>query len=624
MNTFSDFASLYDYLEQIDIQEGEFQIAAMFMQLRDHFVEQGELESAQNAQVEIDVFNFQINQGKVTPLFKGSDHEGNQIEYPSFDRFTDADAEYLLSRLQSTKNPLLTARYGHLLWKWKRDSVSAKRASEAYLELSKKYDELSRDFPEKTWNISFLHALENFFALSLELNYETERAKSEILETVRSYPIDSSSSFLIHLKLVELMLSNRIFMKADFNDVQEKLWQVASKAQSVHQFVQLCVIGEKVGNKFESQLKNWQEEIGKKYEEITLAQKGTDNLDALMYCGDAIKAYKKAKNDQKVAELTLVYDKLKRNIELTPHTQELDSTDYVKWCEEKATEFSKNDIKYIVKTLMRDTSLLPDVGKMREQAKSIKESSLVFHLSTPVALDSNGNKVQIFSTEEEKQKFYVLQEYGIEIGLKRILLDALFSKSIEAGLLHFQSLYDFLKQDSWVGQPIPKGKKSGEVVEHIWLELVSPALKNFFEEAQKPEDSAQFILFIDSLVPKLEGMIRDICFLIEIPIFKFERDREGRETTRERYIHELLYEEKLKSIFGENDLFFFKFLFIEKGGYNLRNKVAHGLMYEKEYSKTLCFLVLLSFLRLSKFQFSDSPIQYDDNAFTETDKDSKD
>ncbi len=624
MTSFPDLSSLYAYLEQIDITVSEFQIGAHFMQLRVCLIEQGSNEDARKAQVEIDIFNFQINQGEVKPLTWGKNPDGTEFSYPSFSRFTDADSDYLRSRLQSTNNLLLSARYGHILWKWKRgerDSWAwAQRATEAYLELSKKYAELSRSLPESTWGVSFLHAIENCFALSLELNYETvrDKVKSEILQIVSSYPVDISSSFLIHLKLVDLMLRKSLFKATDFSNIQEKLWRVALRAESVHQFVQLCLIGEKVGEKTGNQLKNWQEEIGKKFEQEMTAQMGKNNFFEIENCEDAIKAYRKARNDQKVAELTLVYDKLKRNIVLTPFPQELNLTEYEKWCEEKANELSKSDFTAIINVLMWDKSLLPDIGEVEQRAKEKKDMSRISNLFPLVVLDSNGNKAQYFSTEEEKLKFSVLEQYGNEIERRCILIDALLSKAIEAEALNFQSLYGFLKRDSWIGQPIQKGYKSGEVAQHIWLDLVSPALKSFFEEFQKPRDSAQFILFIDSLVPKLEGMIRDICFLVEIPIFTFDQGNRS----RERYIHELLYEEKLKSTCGENDLFFFKFLFIEKSGYNLRNKVAHGLMAAREYSRTLCYLILLSFLRLSKFQLSDSPIQYDDNIFTETDKDS--
>ncbi len=629
MNQFSDLPSVYDYVEQHGVRERHARIADLFRQVRDVLFEQGKAEESQKAQVEVDVFCFQIYEGKTKPMFKATDENGKEIEYPSFERFRDNDYAYIRSRFEQTRSALLKARYGHIVWKGTHDFEAAQQATEGYLQLSKEYEVLDKASPEKLWGIELLHAIENFFVLSLELNYHIERAKKRILDIVQTYPAHYSSAFLIHFRLVERMLETpRYFRDEDFKDVQEKLWEVAFQTQHSSQFIKLCMTAEKVGKKIGNSFRNWQEEIGKKFEQMMSEEKGKDDFAAWENCQEAIQAYKRAGHREKVSELEKVFAELKKNLELPVHKIDLDLSDYLKWCEETAEKISEWDFTQLINVLMWDKNLLPDLAQVREQAMREKEQSLIA-LTTPTILDSNGNLAQHFATEEEKQKFFEISQYGIVLSLKQLLIEAILKKSIEKGNLTLEALSEFLKKETWIGQSIPKGGTWSGKIEHTWLNLVLPSLKAFFEESQKPRETAQFILFIDSIVPKIEGMLRDICALIEIPTFKFERNQHGLQTTREKYMSELLYEgssnednltyEKLKQIIDENELCFLKFLFVEKSGMNLRNKVAHGLMLQKEYNASTAFLVLMAFLRLSKYQFSDLPIQYDESTTSEAD-----
>ncbi len=629
MSQFSDLQSGYDYIEQYSIKERHARIADIFKQVRDVLFKQGKAEESQKAQVEVDVFCFQIYEGKTRPMFKATDENGKEIEYPSFERFRDNDYAYLNARFEETNAPLLKARYGHILWEGTHEVETANQTVEAYLQLSKEYEVLDKASPEKLWGVELLDAIENFFVLSLKLNYQTERAKKRILDIVQTYPTHYSSAFLIQFRLVERMLGTpRCFRNEDFKDVQEKLWEVALQTQHSSQFIKLCMTAEKVGRKIGNSFRNWQEEIGKKFEQMMSEEKGKDDAAAWENCQEAIQAYKKAGHHEKVSELEKVFAELKKNLELPTHKIDLDPSDYIKWCEETAEKVSELDFTQLINVLMWDKSLLPDLAQVREQATKDKEHPLIA-LTTPTILDSHGNLVQYFATEEEKQKFFEMSQYGIVLSLKQVLIEAILKKSIEKGNLTLEALSEFLEKETWIGQSIPKGGTWSGKIEHTWLNLVLPSLKAFFEESQKPRETAQFILFIDSIVPKIEGMLRDICALIEIPTFKFERNQHGLQTTREKYMSELLYEgssnedktnyEKLKQIIDENELCFLKFLFVEKSGMNLRNKVAHGLMIEKEYTASRAFLVLMALLRLSKYQFSDLPVQYDESTTSEAD-----
>ena len=50
--------------------------------------------------------------------------------------------------------------------------------------------------------------------------------------------------------------------------------------------------------------------------------------------------------------------------------------------------------------------------------------------------------------------------------------------------------------------------------------------------------------------------------------------------------------------------YFIKFLLTEKAGYNLRNRVAHGLMDSNEYNIETVLLPLIIILKLGNYQFT--------------------
>jgi hypothetical protein len=111
-----------------------------------------------------------------------------------------------------------------------------------------------------------------------------------------------------------------------------------------------------------------------------------------------------------------------------------------------------------------------------------------------------------------------------------------------------------------------------------------------------------FILAIDSLTLKIEGIIRDFCEFSDITTFSSKREKSGI-IVRERDINALLHDTKLKDILGNDNILLLRFLLVEKRGYNLHHKVAHSLMTYWEYNINLIHLLILILLRLSKYDF---------------------
>jgi hypothetical protein len=103
----------------------------------------------------------------------------------------------------------------------------------------------------------------------------------------------------------------------------------------------------------------------------------------------------------------------------------------------------------------------------------------------------------------------------------------------------------------------------------------------------------------DSLVLKAEYFLREFCYSLGIATFK--QNPKQQNIIMEKTLDDLL--NYLDGKLSADDHFFIKFILTEKAGYNLRNKVAHGLMDNVEYGLEYPILAIIIILKLSNYQF---------------------
>ena len=243
---------------------------------------------------------------------------------------------------------------------------------------------------------------------------------------------------------------------------------------------------------------------------------------------------------------------------------------------------------------------------MQEQ---VKESPLL-HMLSKVVLDQNVNTAQCFNSEEEKKYFNILSNYKLYLELANTyLIRAVFCEAILENKLTFDVLIDFIKNHCWYGKNLSKQLPNDQTVTYNWLNLIAPALNEYFRQmncffADPTINFPNFVLGLDSLILKIEGLFRELCQLSGISTFQQKKDNSGRNIAQEKDINALLHEDAIKNLFDKDDLLFFKFLLIEKSGYNLRHRIAHSLMSFQEYNCDYMHLVILALLRLGKYDFT--------------------
>lgn len=92
----------------------------------------------------------------------------------------------------------------------------------------------------------------------------------------------------------------------------------------------------------------------------------------------------------------------------------------------------------------------------------------------------------------------------------------IFNKAFNSGKLSQESCLNFIKNETWLGvKEVPNLN-----IENHFFELIVPAINYYFLERNLyllyPNYYPHFVLTIDSLTLKLEGIIKLLCKIFEI------------------------------------------------------------------------------------------------------------
>jgi hypothetical protein len=614
MQNFADLESVYNHLEEHAADyKYIFQLGKLFQEVRDLKQKENKKDDVEKAQWELEFFNFEINKNILNPKFIGTNEKGEEVKFPDINDFNDNTYKYLIGRLNSTNNPILKARYAHILWlSPRKHSKYAKIAVDSYLEIIKIFEKKDREKPEDHYGLRIRNIVNNAFCIGCQIKYRLNEIKAEIVRLIKNFNLESSSSFALRFSLIDLVLDEkRIFQSKGTGWLKKECWQLSDvliKKGNFHGAIRMLEKGERIEEALGKASSKWRKRIAEAYESLMNQAEDGKNLAAISFCQQALESYKKIKNSKKIEELEKRYVEMKGSMKLAKFEQKLDLTDHIKKCKEIASKIvNKEQPEGIIEILMLSKDLLPKYKDMEKYANDVGENSVLFQLIPEVVMDQRGHAAQHFSEQDEKKYKRVLDMYGWEIRFnKRFLIREIFFQAINEKKLSGEILLEFFREKSWFGKSL-KRKVGDEEIQYNWLSLIAPSIIEYFNIMHyfflNPDKPPNLVLPIDSLTLKIEGLLRDMCEFSGVATFFQTRDKKRRAIVREKDLHALLYEDKIKELFDEDDLLFFKYLFVEKAGLNLRHRIAHSLLYFQEYNLDIMHLLIIALLRLGKYDF---------------------
>lgn len=614
MKKFADLKSLYNHLEECatDYKYGH-EIGTLFRKLRDNKYEEKDSYQTEKAQWEVDFFNFVLTDGGLKPTFSSTDEKGRIVEYPTLREFDERKYEYLIARFRATSNPLLKARYAQILWcSPAKHRKYASMAVHSHLKLVQVYERNDRADPQGHYGLDIRSAIRNAYFISRKAKCKLAKVRSEAKRLVLKFNFKSGSSFAIRANVISLMLENRKdFSEKSFTGFEKICWRVANslrKSGNYYAAIDMLELGERVELRTGKTTHNWRRRIAELWEALVAEADKNPILAGIHYLERAIESYKLLGHRTKVALLEKKYSELKASMHLTQTRTRVDLTQHLKRCKDIAAKIVKKEsTQGLIKFLMLDKALLPDYKSMQKRNEDSRKYSVIPHLFHTEVLDQSGHAAQHFTDADEREHYGILREYYWELKFNKMhLIDEIFLTAIRENKLSSRSLLTFLKRHSWLGKNISK-QVANRKVDYTWLSVIAPAIQEYFLQMQYyfayPDYLPHLVLCLDSLTLKFEGLFRDICEFSGTPTSYVTKDKKGRAVRREKPIHMLLYEKAVESLFDADDLLFFRFLLVEKAGYNLRHRVAHCLMFFQDYALPYVHLLILALFKLGRYDF---------------------
>src|ERR1035441_2253112 len=264
-------------------------------------------------------------------------------------------------------------------------------------------------------------------------------------------------------------------------------------------------------------------------------------------------------------------------------------------------EISEKNEEEIVKTLLLTPMIMPLTELKKWSEESFKEGMLQNLLPVKVQ-DKFGNTIAQYSTNDERIKFSLLRTYEFHMQIAMQTIVQLFVEAYRADKISEGGILNFLNQ-TWMGDNAIR-RINGRDINFSYIKLIESGINSFFQELLKwkvdTNYAPNFVNATDSLVLKAEYFLREICYFLGIATFKPNPKQPG--IIMEKTLDNLL--EDLEGKISEDDHFFIKFVLTEKAGYNLRNRIAHGLMDNVDYGLDNPILAIIIILKLSNYQFN--------------------
>jgi hypothetical protein len=536
------------------------------------------------------------------PVDDLNEHSIKSLPFYDIDRnFT----EYFENRLKQVSNPFLLARYYHILWLENKHNNNALGAIKYYFEAKEMV--IKQKINNKDWSFDLLECLKRSFIIKRNIKNEADyfNIEQEIVSTISIF-IEDEWGFNLCFRLLNIiLLSHRYFKDILNEDLFTKLTQYANKLivknESFHA-IRLLELIIKISEKMNYNTINLYENLGAANEaRINEFNKSNGSM---TYCIEAIKIYSKLKNYSKVEELKKIYEEISSNMRFGVVKTEIDTKPIIDAVKSQIAILQKLPTNDSIQFFIYDKMFIPSKDMLVSEIKKEKEGFLTSLVGGNYSIfDQRGNIVKNCSTDEEKNWYKIIRGYGWMMNINSISINLTIKELIKMEKITLEAIYNYMMNNTWLSLIFNFSDNGGNKISYTHSNILHTLLSEYFRIFYKYLSSEKlfctdFLMFIDSMTIKIEGLIRELFTINKYPTITTNNDAG---TAHEKDLNALLYDEHIKAFLDEDELLFYKYLFIEQGGLNLRNRVAHSLLLEQEYNIEYANLLFLALLRLFKF-----------------------
>lgn len=557
-----------------------------------------EAPEKESLEIEIKCFNFFSRHGDLIPLFENIGKDGVKYSYPDLNTFSEKEILYLKSRIQNETHPFPKGRYSHILWKITKHNDYAHVAIDSYKKLTELY--LSDSISGLQLFHEMIASLFCYHNLSATVKYETDECKSYIKECLYNEDIP----ILWKDNILNIIVHSPLFKKKDFIGITQFVLdlELGSTTKEYFNIDSLLKLGLEIAKKEGVPQKELFNRLGDN--EIRLAEKRESDETGIILITCYQRAayyYRMADNLEKYNYISGLYTEQKTKmklgsvqIELPPEKVKAHNDLLNNLIDTWLSKSKYNPLWFLVYN--KDLLISEDV--LIYYINDNKENSIIDFAQVHV-FDLNNNSTLL--TDEQKVAHKKFQRYSLQVQLFTLpILDKFFHRTIREGLLDRKEICLFFSS-TWFAKEIDEFTLGESMRQFTWLDLILPGVYEIVSqiefELSDPKFISNYLLAIDSLSIKIEGIIRELARISGAPVSKM-KDGESVEMNLE----ELLRDETVCSIFEPDDVLYFKYI-LTRQGWNYRNNVAHSFYRPADYNRTKALFLLLAVFRLCKYDF---------------------
>ena len=542
------------------------------------------------AYLEMMFFGFDLPNENEFAIVKSVDEKTNKITTFSVTERPEV-YQYLIDRSKDVStNHLLLAIYNHILWNSPKEIRNNKYANRAIFYYIESIYELVNVVKKK--NKLYQSIVGDLYKRLVSLVITAGYYTNELVNLTNHLLFESQEIrfFLKHIILETMLKNKKVF----------KLWHFKNTLQIITEYINnptetntdFLIInnyiptGLKIANKTNVDKTNLYNMLGELCEKLADESTEGNGLVKLDFYDKAIAAYKKSKNKNKENRCIKKYSVTKQLIDvpLTRRENSInDKTAYVNYISDinsRISELLTSNPQGIYNSLSND-DYMPSFKDLKQVF--ITNDLFEFKLRsvfTNKSIDLNNNISDVESFNEDFAYFKI----ELQLGFFKILYEV-FINGIRKGALTFDSFIEYLRELSWLDTVSTKKRNL--------IELISPSIKELFNQLNDKNKEPNYVLVIDSLTLKIELLFRSFCSLYSIPTSTHRK-----KGMQEIYIEQILEIKEFKQHFNEGDLLLFNYVF-KNSGLNLRNNVAHSFYGHSDYNIDKIYVLILVLLRLT-------------------------
>ncbi|MCU9601359.1 DUF4209 domain-containing protein [Pallidibacillus thermolactis] len=515
------------------------------------------------------------------PKYLYTNEDGSTSEYPSLSSIDAQMINYWTKRIENTNNPIMRARYADLVWEFSKhitgESPSHKIAQEVVdnniLIVKEKL------YKYKNWAITKLERALNV-ALTIRDNSRIECVKETIIETEDRIAEDDKPglwgfSFDLLLDNKKIKLKDEEIEKI-INDLENRVsrlrmqdeadpWAVEAAAIRLARYYQK-------NNKREEVIrvmKEVEKEYIKKGEDASpiQVQAWMENLHELFL---QFQMNKEAEGIRK--KLNELGPQVIENLSTISHSMEISEQEINDFVNLFLSDDIYKDIAII------SYKFVPKKDQIEQQVLELSEASPLSFFITKSLLGEDGRTVAKIGSLEEDFEGNIIQQITQNLNVQIFFLNKVLDKFFEHHSLDSEKLLRILMES-----PIFNEDKK---------ELLQKGIEMYFNE--------DYIAAIHILIPQIEAAFRRLINLSGGVTLKPSKNYGG---FRVKLFGEILSDPIIEEVFSEDHKLYFKVLFVDPRGLNLRNNVSHSLNSVNTFNKANANLLIHVLFNLSLVRY---------------------